>query len=185
MTESANKRVFIAGSRSLSRLNVEVRRRIDNIVEKGFTILVGDANGVDKAVQKHLDARRYENVLVYCMENHCRNNIGSWPQKRIPKGEGQRGFAYYSAKDRAMAREADYGLMLWDGRSRGTLTNIVDLARAGKAVVVYVSPQKQFHTVKGEQQLSHVLRDLEPGLLDRVDHDLVPSASPAWPLAKF
>lgn len=46
-------KVFIAGSRQLSRLNAEVKRRIDTMIEKGFTVLVGDANGADKAVQRY------------------------------------------------------------------------------------------------------------------------------------
>jgi hypothetical protein len=47
-------KVFIAGSRRLSRLNADVKRRIDTTIEKDFTILVGDANGADKAVQRYL-----------------------------------------------------------------------------------------------------------------------------------
>ena len=47
-------KVFIAGSRQLSRLNADVKRRIETMIEKGFTILVGDANGADKAVQRYL-----------------------------------------------------------------------------------------------------------------------------------
>ncbi|MGZ5441159.1 MAG: hypothetical protein ACXW5U_05340 [Thermoanaerobaculia bacterium] len=30
-------------------------------------------------------------------------------------------FEYFTAKDAAMAEQADYGLMLWDGESVGTL----------------------------------------------------------------
>jgi len=50
-------KVFIAGSRQLSRLNADVKRRIDTMIDKGFTILVGDANGADKAVQRYLPKR--------------------------------------------------------------------------------------------------------------------------------
>ena len=41
-------KVFIAGSRKLSRLSPEVKARIDTMIEKGFTILIGDANGAPK-----------------------------------------------------------------------------------------------------------------------------------------
>ena len=44
--------VFVAGSRQISRLPAEVRSRLDTMIEKGFQILVGDANGADKAVQR-------------------------------------------------------------------------------------------------------------------------------------
>jgi hypothetical protein len=46
--------VFVAGSRQISRLPAEVRSRLDTMIEKGFQILVGDANGADKAVQRYL-----------------------------------------------------------------------------------------------------------------------------------
>ena len=50
-------------------------------------ILVGDANGADKAVQQHVASRRYEHVLVYCMDE-CRNNIGApWIPGRNQDGK--------------------------------------------------------------------------------------------------
>ena len=67
--------VFVAGSRALSKLNAQVKERLDNILRKEFTVLVGDANGADKAVQGYLAERRYRHVFVYCMEV-CRNNVG-------------------------------------------------------------------------------------------------------------
>jgi hypothetical protein len=50
--------VFVAGSRQISRLPAEVRSRLDTMIEKGFQILVGDANGADKAVQRYLADQR-------------------------------------------------------------------------------------------------------------------------------
>jgi hypothetical protein len=166
-------KVFIAGSRRLSRLNGDVRRRIDNIVDKGFTVFVGDANGVDKAVQRYLSGRNYGNVVVFCMEGGCRNNVGDWPARTVAAAApGRRDFAYYSTKDRAMAGEADYGLMLWDGRSRGTLTNVVDLVRVGKPVVVYVAPRRSFYTLRGSHELSEMLGRFDPTALRRIEQEL-------------
>lgn len=174
MTRTTNEtKVFIAGSRRLSRLNPDMRRRIDNIIERGFTVIVGDANGVDKAVQRHLHSRHCTNVLVFCMEGGCRNNIGAWPTRTIRAVDPERrDFAYYSTKDRAMAAEADYGLMLWDGQSRGTLTNIVNLVRQGKPVVVYMAPSKTFHTVRQFKQLAQMLAHVDTDALHRVDREL-------------
>jgi len=45
-------RVFIGGSRRIRRLEAEVRRRLDRIVEKGLPVIIGDANGADKAVER-------------------------------------------------------------------------------------------------------------------------------------
>ena len=37
------------------------------MIENGFTILVGDANGADKAVQRYLAANGNGNIIVPCM----------------------------------------------------------------------------------------------------------------------
>jgi hypothetical protein len=179
--ENGNK-VFIAGSRRLSRLSGDVRRRIDNIIEKGLTVIVGDANGADRAVQRYLSAKGYGDVVVFCMEDRCRNNIGSWPTRTVkPTKTGRRDFAYYSAKDRAMAEEAHYGLMLWDGHSRGTLTNIVDLVRKGKPVAVYVASDGRFYRLKTEYQLADLLHRFDPAALQRVDRELEAVAAGGGP----
>ena len=40
---------------------------------------------------------------------------------QVAAHQGARGFDYYSVKDRAMADAAEYGLMPWDGKSKGTI----------------------------------------------------------------
>ncbi|MGH8467853.1 MAG: hypothetical protein ACREX3_01675 [Gammaproteobacteria bacterium] len=45
------KKVFFGGSRRLGRLNPQVKSRAENMIAEGLQILVGDANGVDKAIQ--------------------------------------------------------------------------------------------------------------------------------------
>ncbi|HWB16060.1 MAG TPA: hypothetical protein VG538_06605 [Vicinamibacterales bacterium] len=150
-------RVFIAGSRQITRLPAEVKTRVDTMIGKGFQILVGDANGADEAVQSYLAEKAYPNVVVHCMERHCRNNIGQWPTHEVPGPKGTRGFDFYSAKDRVMADAAEYGLMLWDGKSKGTINNVVNLSRDGKPVVVYIAPKKRFLTVKAFDDLGRVL----------------------------
>lgn len=165
--------VFIAGSRRLLRLSRDVKRRIDNIVEKGLTVIVGDANGVDKAVQQYLSSRHYDNVTVFCMEGACRNNVGNWATRTIVAADPlRRDFTYYSTKDRVMVEEADYGLMLWDGRSRGTLRSILDLVRHGKPVVVYLAPNKAFYLLRRSDQFAEMLSRVDPAALHRVNREL-------------
>lgn len=164
--------VFVAGSRQISRLPIEVKSRIDTLVAKGFQILVGDANGADKAVQRYLADKDYRHVLVHCMENHCRNNIGNWPTRQILAPRDARGFAYYSLKDGAMAELADYGLMIWDGKSKGTINNIVTLSRRHKPTVVYIAPSKSFQTVRAFEDLKCVLDKGDPTSVERLVADL-------------
>src|SRR6266496_126755 len=159
--------VFVAGSRQISRLPAEVKARLDTMIKKGFQILVGDANGADKAVQRYFADKAYPNVLVHCMKDHCRNNVGNWPTRQVAAPRGAKGFDYYSLKDRAMAEAAEYGLMLWDGKSKGTVNNVVNLSRDHKAVVVYVAPTREFRTVRALDDLRDVLAKGDPTSVER------------------
>jgi hypothetical protein len=157
--------VFIGGSRAVSKLNAELRARIDDLVKRGDTILIGDANGADKAVQTHLAKRDYRNVIVFCMKE-CRNNVGTWPTRSIEPPNNKKDFSYYAAKDLVMAEEAKCGVMLWDAKSKGTLQNLLNLIGAGKRTLVYFAPSKDFHVLATEQDLQALLarcerRDLE------------------------
>jgi len=146
-------KVFIGGSRAVSKLNAVIRARIgDVVISRDHTVIVGDANGADKAVQQYLADRQYPHVVVFCMEN-CRNNIGSWPTRTVEPPAGSTGFAYYSAKDLVMAQEAKCGLMLWDGKSKGTLQNMLKLIGPGKRALVYFAPTRDFHVVANEADL--------------------------------
>jgi hypothetical protein len=139
--------VFVAGSRALSKLNEQVRERLDNIVKQNFTVLVGDANGADKAVQRYLAERGYQNVVVYCMEV-CRNNVGNWPTRaHTGESSARHDRQYYGIKDLAMAKAATWGFMIWDGTSKGTLTNVINLVSAEKKVLLYSDPKKHFFTL--------------------------------------
>src|SRR6266403_1390790 len=150
--------VFVAGSRALSRLNAQVKERLDNILRKGFTVLVGDANGADKAVQRYLTERRYAHVVVYCVDV-CRNNMGNWPiRSHSADPNVKRDRHYYGIKDRAMVKDANCGFMLWDGISRGTLANVINLLECNKKVLLFSAPKKQFFTLRTAGDLDHTLR---------------------------
>lgn len=144
-------KVFVGGSRRISRLNDDVRQRIDGIVAKRFHVLIGDANGADKAVQRYLHERGYDRVEVFCSGSSSRNNVGGWPLHAVRPPHASRDFDYYASKDRAMATAATVGLMIWDGESRGTLLNILRLLSQGKAIVVYVGPRKAFVEVRSKR----------------------------------
>lgn len=146
------KKVFIGGSRRVSRLGAPIRARLDKIMEQGLAVIVGDANGADKAVQQYLLSKHYENVEVFCSGTACRNNVGHWRTRQINADTHDRGRRFYTAKDRAMANEATYGLMVWDGKSTGTLLNVLRLLRQDKKVVVYNVPDRQFSELKAYDQ---------------------------------
>jgi hypothetical protein len=178
----SDTKVFIGGSRYLSRLSHEVRQRLDKIVESGLAVLVGDANGADKAVQSYLAARRYTNVVVFCMSDRCRNNIGVWQTRNIDAPAGAKGAAFYAIKDRAMAAEATHGLMLWDGDSKGTFANIVTLIGLDKPVVVFFAPKESFVNDRTRQDIARLLDECGHAAAARFEREL-DSESRAWRFA--
>jgi len=135
--------VFLGGSRRISRLNDKIRAKLDDFMSRGLWLFVGDANGADRAMQEHLARQGCQNVVVYCVVGHLRNNVGRWQVHAVEAPRNVRGFELYSLKDAEMARDADYGFMLWDGKSRGTLANIDRLLKQGKPVAVYLGPARR------------------------------------------
>jgi hypothetical protein len=168
-------KVFIGGSRRVSRLNPEVRQRIDRIIEKRLPVLIGDANGADRAVQHYLRSRQYDHVEVFCAEGVCRNNVGNWPSRPIPVPNGKKDFSYYEAKDKVMANESSVGLMIWDGKSVGTLMNVLRLISQQKKVVVYVVPMNEFTNLGNKADWNKFLtrfgNDLRSRIAERSAND--------------
>jgi hypothetical protein len=158
-------KVFFGGSRSLSRLDSAVRTRLRNLITSGHTVLVGDANGMDKAVQSFFAEEGYRDVIVYCMERECRNNVGSWRVESVSSGGRKKNFAYFAMKDARMSLEAEYGFMIWDGESKGTLNNVLSLVEQGKAVLVYRSPSKEFLQIKSIRELEKLLGNCPPNVI--------------------
>lgn len=153
------KSVFIAGSRAVSKLNPLIRERLDNIMKQNLLVLVGDANGADKAVQRYLAKSQYRHVVVYCMDS-CRNNLGVWPTRNHrAEVNARHDRHYYGLKDLAMSQDADCGLMLWDGISKGTLTNVFNLLNADKKLLLYLGPKKTFFKLHTYEDFQMALRE--------------------------
>lgn len=167
--------IFIGGSRHVSRLPPEVKKRLDNVVASGHRVIVGDANGADKAVQKHFFDKRYDQVTVFCSGSTPRNNLGTWHTHQVDVPKGAKGFHFYAAKDREMAREADFGLMIWDGKSPGTVLNVLRLALAGKISVLFNVPEKDvvnITTLDGWKTfISRCSRELQMDVKERATPD--------------
>jgi len=161
-------KVFVGGSRHVSRLNAAVRKRLDNITSKNFCILVGDANGADKAVQLYLRSKKYQNVEVFCTEGVCRNNIGNWELRPVPAGTRERNAEFYSAKDRVMAKEATIGLMLWDGKSIGTLMNVYRLLKLRKKAVIYTVPDEEFTEFRTNDEWHSFIARRDSGIQEKL-----------------
>lgn len=176
--------IFIGGSIGISKLNSTIHERLDEFIQRGDTILIGDANGADKAVQTYLAHKDYPNVTVFCMEV-CRNNIGQWPVRHVEPPIKKKDSKYYAAKDLVMFQEARCGVMLWDAKSKGTLQNMLNLVGAGKRTLVYFAPSKEFQVLATEQDLQALLSRCSPRDLDDAARKLglkIPLTQPHLPL---
>lgn len=149
--------VFIAGSINIKRLDSRVKERIDNIVAQDFDVVVGDADGVDTSIQSHLLDHGVTNATVFCSGSQPRNNLGHWPVQRVTSSHAHGTRAFFTAKDVRMAELADIGLMVWDSKSTGTLSNVIELLVRKKKSVVFVNAEKIFITVATVEQLEVLL----------------------------
>jgi len=140
---SAQRTVFISGSRSVTALPPDAIKALDQLIEDRATVLIGDAAGVDTLVQQHLADRDYDLVTVHHIGDQPRNNLGF----ETVKVDGTR----QTDKDSYMASRADSGLAIWDGQSRGTAQNIERL----ETTVINANPI-QHADLSGRAHQAHI-----------------------------
>ena len=162
-------KVFIGGSRFINRLNNMVLERLNNIITNQYRVLIGDADGADTAVQDYLQKMNYHDVSVFCSGDICRNNLGNWEVVYVDVPQNLRGNKFYMVKDAQMAELADYGFMLWDGKSPGTINNVFNLLLGGKKVLLYYAPEKHFYTVSKPEDIEQLLMKCELQEIDKID----------------
>lgn len=163
--------VFIAGPRALKTLHKPVKERLSKILEKNFTIFVGDATGVDKQIQQFCFDNNYKNIKVFASNGKARNNIGEWEVENVIVPSNLKGFDFYAAKDLEMARAADYGFMIWNGKSKGTLNNMVNLVKYNKKSLVYLTTTQQFYVINNNKDIEALKRVIESGEIDIIASD--------------
>jgi hypothetical protein len=165
-------KVFISGSMGIKNLDNNVQARINNIVESGYQVVVGDASGVDSSIQEYLVSKSMKLVIVYCSGDSPRNNLGNWPVSKIetdaPPGTRQ----FFTAKDLKMAEDCDYGLMVWDTKSTGTLSNAIELLKRNKLALVYVNKAKEFLKIKEVTDLEKLATYMSSSALEKADKKL-------------
>jgi hypothetical protein len=170
--------VFIAGSITIKKLDPMVQVRLVNIIELGHQVIVGDAEGADTAIQQFLHESGATKVTVYCVGGQPRNNLGSWPVNNVTTYHKAGSRAYFTAKDIEMAKDADVGLMIWDAKSTGTLSNVIELLTRKRNSTVFINKEKAFHKVVKVADLerlvtrmadaSRLKADTKIGLLEKI-----------------
>ncbi len=165
-------KVFISGSMRIKRLDNNVLDRINKILEKHYGVIVGDADGVDSSVQEYLKKRCAKSVLVYCTGTRPRNNLGNWETINVSTTSKPGTRAYFTAKDLEMATDCDYGFMVWDSKSTGTLSNAIELLSRHKKSLVYVNKAKEFITISDVNDLRRLIQYMSPTSLNKAEEKL-------------
>ena len=131
-------KIFISGSKSISMLPELAKTFIDQFIENGDEILIGDCYGVDAVVQKYIKSKGFNSVTVYCSGVTPRNNFTSSAKIHscTEAAKGLTGSEFHYVKDIQMANDCDQALMIWDGKSKGTAENLKRIKEMGKPFVV-------------------------------------------------
>ena len=148
-------KVVLGGSRvlNLNRFPEQVELKLVDWINLGAEFMVGDATGTDASFQNYFYKRNYSKVTVYSSAGYIRNNIGNWPEKLIESGLKSKSSAMHAVKDREMTKHGDIGLMIWDGQSAGTLSNVIDLVELGKECFIYFAPEHEFYKIDTVESL--------------------------------
>jgi len=139
-------KVFISGSISTNKLPSLVQDSLTNIINNEFDILVGDAKGIDEQVQNFCRARNYSNVTIYSIYEEPRHKIDHQTSQKYIKTDckSTRERERQKSKDEAMTCDSDFSLVIWDGKSLGSYTNILRALSSGKKVKVFLTKTDRF-----------------------------------------
>jgi hypothetical protein len=157
---------------NIKHLDPKVKERIDKIVDSEFKVVVGDADGADTSIQTYLADRSAKYATVYCSGSTPRNNVGDWEVHAVEAKHAAGTRAFFTVKDVEMARVADYGLMIWDTKSTGTLSNVIELLRQKKKSVVFVNKEKKFVTIGDVTQLEDLVAFMSEHALSKADEKI-------------
>lgn len=159
--------VFLFGSRDIYSIPKVVEQHLENIMAQTngeVRFIVGDAPGVDASFHKTLSSiGAARKSLIYCMD-YPRNNKWDLETKifhseydseneRVTLKDGETPLVildnirkpddlkynreYYEFKDKMMRNDCTFAICIWDGKSKGTFTNINVLKAQNKYVYVY------------------------------------------------
>ena len=138
-------KIVLGGSRHLEFIPSEIADRLLDWMEGSSEFLVGDAPGTDRAFQMFLKSKKYPAVKVYTSADEIRNNLGNWQVEKVESGLKSKSNAVHAFKDRKMSQIADIGLMIWDCKSAGTLSNVIYLLGQGKNCFIWVAPDSDLY----------------------------------------
>lgn len=145
--------IVLGGSRHIFSLPSEIQNQLQKCVEANEEFFIGDAPGADSAFQNFFRKLKYNNVKIFSSAGTIRNNLGSWESEQVLTGLKNKSNASHAFKDRFMCKKANSGVMLWDCKSAGTLSNIVDLIEQEKNCIVWVEQDSNLLSIQNLESL--------------------------------
>ena len=146
---SRKRTVFVSGSSKTEsedspyyrkQLSKEIQNELDKYIASKSKIVVGDAPGIDRQVQRYLNKKQYSNVEVYGPGKQVRYSANSrWKTNPIDAPEFEEGSKeWLRKKDIAMTDIATEGLaVILDEGAKATRNNIARLNEQGKSTKVF------------------------------------------------
>jgi len=125
-----SKKLLLMGSSAFKakELPTEVKERVDETVERGIAIVVGEAPGASRLYQDYLKTKGYRNVVVgYAVR--LRYNAGNW--KVVQYGRNLK------ERERNMIEDCDSAIIIWVNNSGVIAENLELLKRLGKPTYLY------------------------------------------------
>ena len=131
--------VFISGSISIKTLPNEVIKSFDKIISQNIQVYVGDTDGIDTLTQNYFASKNYTNVTICTIYNTPRNVASNqfaikqvnYDHTIISEREKQ------TSKDEFMTTHSDYSFVVWDGKSKGSFSNIQRALEQDKKLKIY------------------------------------------------
>ena len=158
--------VVLGGSRYVHSLPYEIETLLINGIQNSNKYFVGDAPGIDTAFQEFLRKKSYQYVKVFSSAGYIRNNLGNWESELIDAGLKSKSNAVHAFKDRHMCTMADRGMMIWDGKSAGTLSNVIDLVAQGKSCDIWVAQNSELINFDSSSDLDKWSSDFPDALIE-------------------
>ena len=135
-SKTYQKTIFLGGSKIINRLEDKIKEDLIDYMNLGHNILIGDCIGADKEMQKLLAENGYPLVTVYYSGDRPRFNLGNWKTKHISSNKYLSEYERQKLKDNQMILDADFGYMLLQGQTKGTMANVNKLLEGNKPCYV-------------------------------------------------
>jgi len=139
-------KIFISGSIVIKVLPKQVKASILKIIQQNLEILVGDASGIDSLVQDFCKENKYLNLTIYTVElfpRYLADEKFKIKKINVPSNI-KKGRERQQEKDKQMTFDSKYSFVIWDGKSKGSYTNIIRAMENNKKAKVYLNEISNF-----------------------------------------